>query len=110
MPLMMFGIFVLPALGAGIAYYLRHRERVLKLKYSRAAELKPDTALLARIEALEKKCEMLQEQVNDAHALLVDERRALDQKLAQKLAEGSAAIPDPSANQNRSPAPLRTLQ
>ena len=108
MPLLILGMFVLPTLGGAIAYYLRHRERVLKLKYSRAAETKPDTALLARIEALEKKCEMLQEQVTDAHALLVDERRMLDQKLAQKLAEGAAAIPDSISNQN-TPVPVRTM-
>src|SRR5438046_2704520 len=28
-PLMVFGIFVLPTLGGAIAYFLRHRERVL---------------------------------------------------------------------------------
>lgn len=109
MPLMMFGIFVLPALGAGIAYYLRHRERVLRLKYSRTAETKPDTALLARIEALEKKCESLQEQITDAHAQLVDERRLLDQKLAQKLSEGSAAIPDEATAKQKNQTPARTM-
>ena len=110
MPLMMLGIFVLPALGGAIAYYLRHRERVLRLKYSRAAETKPDSALLARIDALEKKCENLQELVNDAHALLVDERRMLDQKLAQRLAEGSAAIPAETAPKQNFQTPVRTLQ
>ena len=88
----------------GLPIYFDHRHKMAKLMSKNA----PDEKLLARIDALEKKCESLQEQVTEAHALLVDERRMMDQKLAHKLAEGSATIPDEAARQ-KSQTPVRTM-
>lgn len=92
----------------GMPIYLDHKQKMAKLLGHKSD---PDEKLLARIDALEKKCEKLQEQVTEAHALLVDERRMLDQKLAQKLAEsanGSAAIPN-TAEQRKTVPASRTL-
>jgi hypothetical protein len=66
----------------GLPLYFDHRQKMAKLRTQNAA---PDTQLLARVEALEKKCEMLQQQVNEAHMLIHDETRELDRKLLDKI-------------------------
>jgi uncharacterized protein YlxW (UPF0749 family) len=58
--------------------------------------------LRQRLEALEKKCTEMQEQITDAHMLLADERRALDKKLAESFPEVSA-----SGSESRTKAPVR---
>src|ERR1051325_11510179 len=81
----------LPMLIGMAAIYFNHQQKMAKLTGGSNVDVEKITA---RLEAVEKQCAKLQEQVNDAHALLVDERRVLDLKLAQKLAEGSAVIPN----------------
>ena len=105
------GIVVgLPMLIGLVAVMSQHQIKMAKLKGSSSAETE---RLAARLAAVEKKCADLQEQVNDAHALLVDERRMLDQKLAQKLAEsghGAAMIPESSTTKPSTGIPVKTLQ
>ncbi len=78
----MWAIVILVFIVIGWPVYLDHRQKMAKLRTQRA---EPETQLLARIEALEKKCEKLQEQVNAAHMLIHDETRELDRKLVEKL-------------------------
>lgn len=68
--------------------YFRYEALKLKSK-SGGAEVEAQK----RIEALEAKCEKLQEQVTEAHALLVDERRQLDRKLAAMIPPDSHSAP-----------------
>ncbi|HYG75608.1 MAG TPA: hypothetical protein VEK08_11445 [Planctomycetota bacterium] len=103
MGLIVLGIFILPLATGALALLLKHREKMATLK---GGSQSSDPKLTARIEALEKKCEKLQEQVNEAHALLVDERRMLDQKLAQKL-EATAAIPEDGVRAVRPPTQVK---
>jgi hypothetical protein len=95
----------MPMLIGLAAVWFKHKEKMASLTRVASAETEK---LASRLEAVEKQCAKLQEQVNDAHAQLVDERRILDQKLAQKLAEGSAAIPDEAAKQ-KSPTSVRSM-
>jgi hypothetical protein len=88
----------------GVILYFDYKEKALKTKQQGAAE--PDEKLLARIDALEKQCAKLQEQVTDAHALLADERRALDQKLAAMLPEQ----PISTAAESRTQTPMRVRE
>ena len=109
LPVLIVGIVIgLPMLIGLVSVYFQHQQKMAKIQGASNAETE---RLAARLEAVEKKCANLQEQVNDAHALLVDERRMLDQKLAQKLAEsanGSAAIPE-NSEQRKTTTPTRTL-
>lgn len=100
------GIVVgMPMLIGLAAIWFHHMEKMAKLRGGSSADTEK---FAARLEAVEKQCAKLQEQLNDAHAQLVDERRLLDQKLAQKLAEGSAVIPDETAKQ-KSQAQARAM-
>ena len=94
-------LVALPLFVGAMAMWFRHREKLASIRSPRN---ETDSPLVARIDALEKKCATLQEQINDAHALLVDERRMLDQKLARKFTDGSAMIPDETTREksNRS--------
>jgi hypothetical protein len=84
---------VLALIVIGLPTYFSHREKMARL---RGKGREPEEKLLARIEALEKKCAQLQEQVNEAHILIHDEQRELDRKLAARLEE-AGAIPSDSA-------------
>ena len=79
----------------GLPVYLGHRQKMAEIRAKQTAD--PNGELLARIAALEKKCEKLQEQVNEAHILIHDEQRELDRKLAASL-EARGAIPADSAS------------
>ena len=59
--------------------------------------------LRERCDALEQRCTKLEAQLLDAHALLADEQRELDKKLASILPGESAATP------TRSQAPAKTV-
>ena len=75
-------IVALALIVVGLPVYFDHRQKMAKLQSKRG---EPDTQLMARVEALEKKCEKLQAQVNEAHLLIHDETRQLDRKLFEKL-------------------------
>jgi len=96
-----FGIVV------GLPVWLHHRRTMLKLKGQNGRDI---GTLHKRIDDLEKQCHKLQEQVTEAHVLLADERRELDRRLENKLAQiapdaaiipGADAPDDPSARQRR---------
>ncbi len=77
-----FGWVLVVLIVVGLPVYLQHREKMAKLMGQRTD---PNPQLLTRIEALEKKCEKLQEQVNTAHTLIHDEQLQLDRKLSIAL-------------------------
>ena len=60
------GIFIVPAMIGGLTLLLKHREKIAQLQAGRPSSTNVDEKLLARIDALEKKCESLQEQVTEA--------------------------------------------
>ena len=77
-------VFGLPAILGGMFAYFKHRENMARLIGAKS-DSSPNPQLLARIEALEKKCDKLQDQVNAAHLLIHDEQRMLDLKLAEVI-------------------------
>jgi hypothetical protein len=98
-----FGVGVLLACALITApliwYYLYHRRRIAEIKGTHAQQL---SALQERVERVESKCAAMQEQITDAHMLLVDERRVLDKKLAESFPEILPPMPpipeEPSAS------------
>lgn len=92
-PILVLFVIVIPG-------YLDHRQKMAKLMKTQSTS---DEQLLKRIKALEAKCDKLQEQVNEAHFLIHDETRQLDQKLLQQLGGAPAAEPE-SSQERRAPA------
>jgi len=74
----------------GLKLWFRYRLEALRIKGGSEAET---GQLERRVEALEKQCAKLQEQVLDAHALLADEQRQLDRKLTAMLPDAPDAAP-----------------
>jgi uncharacterized protein HemX len=96
---------VLSTLGAAASAWLKHRREMVKMKLEGQAQRQNGgeaAELRQRLEALEKKCTEMQEQITDAHMLLADERRALDKKLAESFPEVAAGGSDARAK-----APVR---
>ena len=62
-----------------------------------AQKVDPNPQLLARMDALEERCEKLQQQVNEAHMLIHDEQRELDRKLAARLDATGLSANEPIA-------------
>ena len=78
----------------GIPLLLAHAREMEQMK--RGANSGTD-ALHDRVAALEQRCAKLEEQVTEAHLLLADEQRQMDQKLAAILPDTPApafSIPD----------------
>ncbi|HLX60721.1 MAG TPA: hypothetical protein VKX17_05510 [Planctomycetota bacterium] len=88
----------------GLPVYVGYRLKLAEIRAKQTAD--PNADLLARIAALEKKCETLQEQVTEAHILIHDEQRELDRKLAARL-EAAGPIPhsNPISQPRRSNSP-----
>lgn len=78
----------------GIRVYFQHREKMAKIS---PTQDKPDAKVMARIEALEAKCEKLQEQVSAAHFLIHDEQKQLDRRLAERLESNDVRMTDTGA-------------
>ena len=96
--MMVIGVMVLGHVVSGIiSSFFKHREQIVKLKATAQTEKTDDkqVQLAARVEALEKQCAKLQEQVLIAHEQLADERRQLDNKLAAILPEISSETKAP---------------
>ena len=95
-----FGSFVLKAV-------LEHRVRLVELngRQNKGSSESPD--LRARCEALEKRCEKLEEQLLAVHADLADERRQLDRKLATVLPD--MPVSEEGAARNRDER-VKTIQ
>ena len=107
-------IAALAVLGVGVALacalvalpfvfsYLYHRRRIAEIKGTHAQQV---AALQERIDRVESKCAAMQEQITDAHMLLVDERRTLDKKLAQAFPDILPPLPpipkEPAASGKR---------
>src|SRR4051812_38315594 len=85
-----------PVIGliAIVPVYLGHRLKMAKIH---AQQSEGNSKLVARIEALEKRCEKLQEQANEAHILIQEEQLALDRNLAARLDPPSVTGNDPIA-------------
>jgi len=87
---------VLSSIGAAARSWLKHRREMTKLKIEGRQQKQSGSEveeMRQRLEALEKKCVAMQEQITDAHMLLADERRALDKKLAE-------SFPDVATSEN----------
>jgi hypothetical protein len=86
-----FGIVV------GVPTFLYHRREVLRIRGTNAKEI---GKLRDRIDALDQRCEKLEEQVASAHILLADEQRQLDRKLSNLVGD-SMIPPEKSEEQPR---------
>jgi uncharacterized protein YlxW (UPF0749 family) len=108
----MWGAAAVGAVGVTVMHvateYFKHREKLAELQ-SKGSNLDSGrmNQLQQRVDALEKQCAKLQEQVLTAHEQLADERRALDNKLAAILPEIPPATSSPV--QVRSPQASKTI-
>jgi hypothetical protein len=76
-------------LAVGLPVFLHHRRHVLALRGTHTKEL---SSLRERVDAAEKRCAKLEQQLVDVHMMIADETRILDKKLA-------TILPDDMANQ-----------
>jgi predicted nuclease with TOPRIM domain len=93
----------LSTLGAAASSWLHHRREMAKLKIEGKKQKQSGAEsdeLRQRLEALEKKCAAMQEQITDAHMLLADERRELDKRLAQALPDHGGTNDEPARRQS----------
>ena len=98
-------VAVIATMCIGLPIWLHHRRHMLKMKQNGANELQ---ALQSRIDKLEARCSTLQEQVTEAHLLLADERRELDQRLDKRLSQiGPDPLPDAEENERTRPSGKR---
>ncbi len=88
----------------GWPVWLSHRRRVMELTSAQGRENKK---LLERLEALEKRCEKLEEQVVETHIQLSDERRELDKKLSAILPDVPVPMSESETPPERVPARKR---
>jgi hypothetical protein len=101
-------IFGLPWLARIRRENLEHAREMARIKAGKeegqnGSELQQ---LRERCDALEKRCAKLEEQVTEAHALLVDEQRQLDKKLANILPGESQPQ---SSGERRRDGPVKTV-
>jgi hypothetical protein len=87
--------------GIGAIVFLKWLDYRYKASVTPAAKDGKVESLTQRVEALEKQCAKLQEQMLDAHTLLADEQRQLDHKLAAILPEPSSTPPEGVAARER---------
>jgi hypothetical protein len=105
--LIAFGIVVgFFSIVVGLPVWLYHRREMARMHGLRARQ---DGEMRARVEALEERCDKLEERVTTAHNLLSDEQRAMDRKLAKLLPDDGVATGDEPESRRREDDRRRTI-